>query len=99
MNTTGNLQDLVGSDGWELVTEPRVMFCLDDGHNISFLFNHIGKADESGDVLVVDLGKGKVEIVGPKVKELHRYFCRGKCTMIKSDGLDVLSVRLLTLPT
>jgi hypothetical protein len=33
-----------------------------------------------------------VEIVGRQVKELHRDFCRGKCTMIKADGVDIQSV-------
>jgi hypothetical protein len=96
MNTSGKLQDLVGSDAWEVVAEPRVMFCLDDGRNISFLYNHVGKADESGDVLLVEVGKSKVEIRGPKIKDLHKDFCRGRATHILSDGLDILSVRLVT---
>jgi hypothetical protein len=94
MNTNGRLADLVGSDCWECVTEARTLFCLDDGRKISFLYNHIGRADESGDTLRIELGKAAIEIVGPKVKELHRDFARGKCTMIRSDGIDILSVRL-----
>jgi len=95
MNT--KLADLVGSNAWETVSESRVMICLDDGHAISFAWHQIGKADESGDLLVIEAGKRKVEITGPKVKELHRDFCRGKCTMIRSDGVGILNVRLVVL--
>jgi hypothetical protein len=94
MNT--KLADLEGSGAWESgISEPRVMFCLDDGHTISFWAHHIGKADASGDALTIEVAKGKVEIVGPKVKDLHRDFCRGKATHIKADGLDILSVRMV----
>jgi hypothetical protein len=93
---TGKLQDLVGPDAWEVVSEPRVLFCLDDGHIVSYLYNHMGKSDASGDVLTIEVGKtARVEICGPKVPALHRDFCRSKCTNIKSDGLDILSVRLI----
>ena len=69
-------------------SEPRVMFCLDDGNSISFWQHHIGKAEELGDVLTIEAGKGKIEIRGPKVKALHRDLCRGKATMIKSPSAD-----------
>jgi hypothetical protein len=95
MNT--KLQDLGGSDCWEVVGDPRVMFVCDGGRTISFLQHHLGKAEQSGDMLTIEVVKGKVKIGGPKVKELHRDFCRGKCTMIKADGVDITSVNFIAL--
>ena len=52
--------------------------------------------DESGDVLMIEIGKGRAEIVGPKVGALHRDICKGKATLIRSDGLDI--IRRLVVP-
>lgn len=91
------LADLEGSEAWESgISEPRVLFCCDDGHVISFLYNHIGPASAFGDVLTIEVGKtAKIEIYGPKVASLHRDFCRAKCTHIKADGVDILSVKVI----
>jgi hypothetical protein len=104
MNTSGKLADLVGSEAWDVaaesrraIGEPRIMFCLDDGHTVSMLFKEIGQAAETGETLVIEFGESKIEIFGPKVKALHRDFCRGYATMIKSDGIDIVSVKLLAL--
>jgi hypothetical protein len=89
------LSELEGSAAWRTLQEPRVMFCLDDGHTISFLFMHLGKGEEYQDTLTIEAGKGKIEILGPKASDLHRDFCKGKCTMIKADGSDIVSVKCI----
>jgi hypothetical protein len=37
-----------------------------------------------------------VEITGPKVGDLLRDFCRVRATNIAADGLDILSVRVVS---
>ena len=86
------LRDMVGSDAWEHVTEPSTVFCLDNGKQISWPYLHHVSAECACDKLVIVWSTGRIEITGPKCKELHRDFARNKATMIKADGRDILSV-------
>jgi hypothetical protein len=96
MNTTSKLQDLVGSDAWTTINEPSTLFTLDDGREVSWLYTHYTMATREGDRLIIQWPRASVEITGPKVGDLLRDFCRGRATHIKSDGIDILSVGLVT---
>lgn len=83
-------------DAWEGVAEPRCLICLDTGLEIGWNFQHVQQTVRDGETLRIHGPTGVIEIVGPAARELHREFCRAKSTLIKTDGLDLLSVRLLT---
>jgi hypothetical protein len=94
MNTS--LADLAGSDAWSTTQEPSTLFTMDDGAEVAFLYSHYTLATRQGDRLAIHWQKVRIEVIGPKSGDLLRDFCKGRATHIRRDGVDILSVKMVT---
>jgi hypothetical protein len=101
MNTTGRLQDLVGSESFEHTSnEPVVSFVLDNGEIFGALLSHLTDAryHPETEKLVLRWPVGIVEVRGPKALEFYKAFAKGRGSWAKADGADILSVTFIAPP-
>jgi hypothetical protein len=86
------------SEPWEQAQEPVISFvCVDDAGEEeiwSFPFSHLTVGKCKGEMVSLQWGKTLVVVEGPKAREFHREFVKGKATWLKADGIGILSVEV-----
>jgi hypothetical protein len=94
------LKDLYGtkqsSSPWEDHQAEIVRFWTDSGDCWGFLFHHVSGTHYSAKEqrLLIDCGLGTIVVTGPKAFEFYEQFSSHRATLIRSDGKDILSVKM-----
>jgi hypothetical protein len=85
------------SSAWESDEAEVVRFWSDDGDSLGFLFRHLTAIHYSAkyERLLITWTLGTLVIAGPKVLEFYDEFCNHRATSLKSDGKDILAVRMV----
>ena len=95
-----SLKELYGpkqsSFPWEEQEAEIVRFWIDSGDCWGFLFHHASGTYYSAKEqrLLIDCGLGTIVITGPKAFEFYEQFSNHRATLIRSDGKDILSVKM-----
>jgi hypothetical protein len=95
-----SLRELYGpqqsSSPWEEQQAEIVRFWTDSGDCWGFLFHHVSgtyfSAKEQS--LLIDWPLGTIVVTGPKALEFYEQFSNHRATLIRSDGKDILSVKM-----
>jgi hypothetical protein len=94
------LKDLYGpkqsSLPWEEHQAEIVRFWTDSGDCWGFLFHHVSGTYFSAKEqrLLIDWTLGTIVVTGPKTLEFYEQFSKHRATLLRSDGKDILSVRM-----
>jgi hypothetical protein len=85
------------SSAWESEQADVISFWTDDGDSWGFLFHHLTGIHYSSrhERLLVTWALGTLLIAGPKVHEFYEDFRNHRATLLKADGKDILSVRMV----
>ena len=85
------------SKAWDSEEAEAVRFWTDDGDSWGFLFHHLPAIHYSArhERLLITWTLGTVVIAGPKVLEFYEDFCSHRATSLKSDGKDILAVKMV----
>ena len=81
---------------WEATQPPEsiIRFCVDSGEIWGLpAFGVIGCCyHPDKEMMSIGYGMGTIIIKGPTTLKFYEDFCRGKATMLRADGKDILSV-------
>jgi hypothetical protein len=86
------------SSAWESEEAEVVRFWTDDGDSWGFLFHYLTAIHYSArhERLLITWTLGTLVIAGPKVLEFYDDFCNHRATSLKSDGIDILAVTMVS---
>jgi hypothetical protein len=93
------LRELYGKPirAWEQSTSPIVRFWTENGQCWGFPFFSLVAARyiANQERLVLYWSLGTLGIIGPKALEFYDDFANHRATLLKADGKDILSVKLI----